>query len=243
MEGRRHSVERVVSDFLSYQLTAYPFSDTRLYAQLRRPLNLDGMRRSPLLAGPFVTLSRAFAQGISVKDAVKEGLLHPHIANLATHPHLYGHQEEAIRAILSGHPTLVSTGTGSGKTECFLFPAISRALRLRDAKAAPGITTVIVYPMNALADDQMGPPARIAGRLRRHICHLHRRDTVQESRCSRDFDCLLEAAVPITAQNWLGNVTRRARPSRPRVPIRRRRLCRVRNCARRAASRAFCSPT
>jgi ATP-dependent helicase YprA (DUF1998 family) len=147
--------ERVVSDFLSYQLTAYPFSDARLYAQLRRLLNLDQTRRSPLLAGPFVTLSRAFAQGISVKDAVKEGLLHPHIANLATHPHLYGHQEEAIRAILSGHPTLVSTGTGSGKTECFLFPAISRALRLRDAKAAPGITTVIVYPMNALADDQM----------------------------------------------------------------------------------------
>ena len=147
--------ERVVSDFLSYQLTAYPFSDPRLYAQLRRLLNLDQTRRSPLLAGPFVTLSRAFAQGISLKDAVKEGLLHPHIANLATHPHLYGHQEEAIRAIIGGHPTLVSTGTGSGKTECFLFAAISRALHLRDTNAAPGISTVIVYPMNALADDQM----------------------------------------------------------------------------------------
>ena len=147
--------ERVVSDFLSYQLTAYPFSDPRLYAQLRRLLNLDQTRRSPLLAGPFVTLSRAFAQGISLKDAVKEGLLHPHIANLATHPHLYGHQEEAIRAIIGGHPTLVSTGTGSGKTECFLFAAISRALNLRDTNAAPGISTVIVYPMNALADDQM----------------------------------------------------------------------------------------
>ena len=147
--------ERVVSDFLSYQLTAYPFSDPRLYAQLRRLLNLDQTRRSPLLAGPFVTLSRAFAQGISLKDAVKEGLLHSHIANLATHPHLYGHQEEAIRAIIGGHPTLVSTGTGSGKTECFLFAAISRALHLRDANTAPGISTVIVYPMNALADDQM----------------------------------------------------------------------------------------
>lgn len=50
---------------------------------------------------------------------------------------------------------MVSTGTGSGKTECFLFAAISRALHLRDANAAPGISTVIVYPMNALADDQM----------------------------------------------------------------------------------------
>ena len=147
--------ERVVSDFLSYQLTAYPFSDSGLYAQLRRLLNLDQTRRSPLLAGPYVTLSRPFAQGISLTAAVQEGLLHQHIVRLAGHPHLYGHQEEAIRSIVAGHPTLVSTGTGSGKTECFLYPVISRALRLRDENAASGISTVIVYPMNALADDQM----------------------------------------------------------------------------------------
>ena len=147
--------ERVVSDFLSYQLTAYPFSDAGLYAQLRRLLSLDQTRRSPLLAGPYVTLSRPFAQGISLTAAVQEGLLHQHIVQLAGHPHLYGHQEEAIRAIVGGHPTLVSTGTGSGKTECFLYPVISRALRLRDENAPSGISTVIVYPMNALADDQM----------------------------------------------------------------------------------------
>src|SRR5208283_6103796 len=100
--------ERAVSDFLSYQLTAYPFSDPRLYGQLRRLLNLDHTRRSPLLAGPYVTLSRAFAQGISVADAVKEGLLHAHIQQLVAHPHLYGHQEEAIRAITGGYATLIS---------------------------------------------------------------------------------------------------------------------------------------
>ena len=67
--------ERVVSDFLSYQLTAYPFSDSRLYAQLRQLLSLDQTRRTPLLAGPYVTLSRPFAQGISIAAAVQEGLL------------------------------------------------------------------------------------------------------------------------------------------------------------------------
>src|ERR1700730_4636529 len=117
--------ERLVSDFLSYQLTAYPLSDLRLYEQLRRLLNLDQTRRSPLLAGPYVTLSRAFAQGISIADAVKEGLVHAHIQQLVTPPHLYGHQEEAIRAIAAGNPTLISTGTGSGKTECFLYPILS----------------------------------------------------------------------------------------------------------------------
>ncbi|MCK5806348.1 MAG: DEAD/DEAH box helicase, partial [Lentisphaeria bacterium] len=69
--------------------------------------------------------------------------------------HLYGHQERAIRSIREGRTTLVSTGTGSGKTECFLYPIISRCLDLRDAGEAPGISAVLVYPMNALAEDQL----------------------------------------------------------------------------------------
>lgn len=147
--------ERVVQDFLRYQLTAYPFADQNLYGQMRQLLNLEQTRRSPLMKGPYVSLSRTFEEGIAVADAVKEGWLHPHLLQLISHPHLYGHQEQAIRAITSGSSTLVSTGTGSGKTECFLYPIISRCLELRDQGAPPGISAVIVYPMNALADDQM----------------------------------------------------------------------------------------
>jgi ATP-dependent helicase YprA (DUF1998 family) len=147
--------ERVVQDFLRYQLTAYPFADKSLYAQMRQLLNLEETRRSPLLKGPYVSLSRTFEEGIAVAEAVKEGWLHAHLLQLISHPHLYGHQEQAIRAIIKGRSTLVSTGTGSGKTECFLYPIISRCLTLRDHNAPPGISAVIVYPMNALADDQM----------------------------------------------------------------------------------------
>jgi Lhr-like helicase len=147
--------ERVVQDFLRYQLTAYPFADKSLYAQMRQLLNLEETRRSPLLKGPYVSLSRTFEEGIAVADAVREGWLHAHLVQLISHPHLYGHQEQAIRAIINGRSTLVSTGTGSGKTECFLYPIISRCLTLRDQNAPPGISAVIVYPMNALADDQM----------------------------------------------------------------------------------------
>lgn len=50
----------------------------------------------------------------------------------------------------------MSTGTGSGKTEAFLYPVISRCLRLRDEEAPAGIVAVLVYPMNALAEDQLG---------------------------------------------------------------------------------------
>ncbi|HEY5472173.1 MAG TPA: DEAD/DEAH box helicase, partial [Candidatus Limnocylindrales bacterium] len=125
--------ENVLHSFLRYQLTAYAFADDGLRAQMRELLSLDATRRSPLLKGPYVSLSRPFREGASVDALVAEGLLHPHMRQRipAEITHLYGHQEEAIRAIRGGHTTLVSTGTGSGKTECFLYPVITTCLELR----------------------------------------------------------------------------------------------------------------
>ena len=149
--------ENVVRSFLRYQLTAYPFADPHLHAQMRELLSLDETRRSPLLKGPYVSLSRPFRQGAAVSSLVGEGLLHPHLGERipAEITRLYSHQERAIRAIAEGRTTLVSTGTGSGKTECFLYPIVSRCLTLRDEGAPSGISSVIVYPMNALAEDQL----------------------------------------------------------------------------------------
>ncbi|MCE7937239.1 MAG: DUF1998 domain-containing protein [Chloroflexi bacterium CFX6] len=148
--------EKVISGFLRYQLTAYPLADQRLSRQMRQLLSIDATRKSPLLRGPYISLSRAFRPGAAVRQLVDEGLLHPLLASLHPHDRLYGHQEEAIRAIAAGQTTLVSTGTGSGKTECFLYPIISHCLNLRDQGAPAGITAVLVYPMNALAEDQIG---------------------------------------------------------------------------------------
>jgi ATP-dependent helicase YprA (DUF1998 family) len=149
--------EKVVRSFLRYQLTAYPFADARLLAQMRRLLSLDETRQSPLLKGPYVSLSRPFRQGAAVDELVREGVFHPHMRQRipAEITHVYGHQEDAIRSIRSGRTTLVSTGTGSGKTECFLYPIVSKCLELKDEGAAAGISAIIVYPMNALAEDQL----------------------------------------------------------------------------------------
>lgn len=148
--------ERIVGDFLKYQLTTYPFTDSDLYEQMRGLLNLEETRATPLMKGPFISLSRSFRTGASVGSLVEEGILHPHMVNLIPFTNLFGHQETAVRHISAGRSVLVSTGTGSGKTECFLYPIISHCLRLRDEEAAPGISAVIVYPMNALAEDQLG---------------------------------------------------------------------------------------
>lgn len=148
--------EQVVADFLRYQLTTYPFSDERLHEQMRRLLNLEQTRNTPLLRGPFISLSQSFERGKRIEELISEGLLHPHIRKLTPYEHAYGHQEKAFREIGSGKTTLIATGTGSGKTECFLYPIISHCLRLRDQGAPEGIAAVLVYPMNALAEDQLG---------------------------------------------------------------------------------------
>lgn len=148
--------EKVVGDFLRYQATAYRFADPRLHEQMRHLLSLDETRGTPLLQGPYVSLSRAFRMGESVMRLVEERVLHPFMRNLIPYEALWGHQVRAIRAIANGQSTLISTGTGSGKTECFLYPVIGRCLELRDGDAPAGIVAIFVYPMNALAEDQLG---------------------------------------------------------------------------------------
>ena len=147
--------ERVVQSFLRYQLTAYPFADEGLHQQMRSLLSLSTTRQTPLLKGPYVSLSRAFMAGATIDQLIDDGVLHSHMKQLA-YESVYRHQEVAIRSIVGGQTTLISTGTGSGKSECFLYPIISRCLELRDQDAPPGICAVIVYPMNALAEDQLG---------------------------------------------------------------------------------------
>jgi len=147
--------ERVVGDFLRYQFTTYAFADRNLNSQMRRLLNLEETRNTPLLRGPYISLSRSFRKGAEVRQLADEGCFHPHMTQLVPYPTLFGHQEEAIRAVAAGRTTLVSTGTGSGKSEAFLYPIISDCLKLRDEQAPAGIAAIIVYPMNALAIDQL----------------------------------------------------------------------------------------
>ena len=51
--------------------------------------------------------------------------------------------------------TIITTGTGSGKTECFLYPLLDHCRREIEA-GRKGIKAIVMYPMNALAADQAG---------------------------------------------------------------------------------------
>ena len=64
---------------------------------------------------------------------------------------LYTHQKQGILSILDGNDTIIATGTGSGKTEIFLIPILAHCLQSTER----GVKAIIIYPMNALAGDQL----------------------------------------------------------------------------------------
>lgn len=74
---------------------------------------------------------------------------------------LYIHQYESFRAVAVDRKNLiVTTGTGSGKTECFLFPLLYNILneklnKSKEKTLQPAVRGLILYPLNALAEDQM----------------------------------------------------------------------------------------
>jgi ATP-dependent helicase YprA (DUF1998 family) len=74
----------------------------------------------------------------------------------------YKHQSDAIRgSLIDAKNLIVMTGTGSGKTEAFLLPILGKLAR--EAKSSPisfgqnpAMRALILYPMNALVNDQLG---------------------------------------------------------------------------------------
>ena len=78
------------------------------------------------------------------------------------YPSPYLHQHQALRETLSNSRNLmITTGTGSGKTESFLLPILGKfAIEAREHptqfKKHHAVRAIILYPMNALVNDQLG---------------------------------------------------------------------------------------
>ena len=123
---------------------------------------------------PYIETSASYkkiANGISaspnIEQGVKESLLKLVAEGLGIFADPFEHQVEALESFLTGKDLFVSTGTGSGKTECFLWPIIAKSFI--EAKNRPqdfrkdAVRTLIIYPMNALVSDQLARFRKIMG--------------------------------------------------------------------------------
>ena len=118
--------------------------------------------REEILKGPFIEGTLPFETGGTLNDLIAEGLLSQDFARLNTNElpltrPIYLHQAQAIRKIISEQRNIiVATGTGSGKTESFLLPLLQMLFAVSPIeRAQPGVRALLLYPMNALANDQL----------------------------------------------------------------------------------------
>src|SRR5579884_3611554 len=112
---------QVNKQFLDYQLTAFPLTDPDLATQARAMLR-GVLGRSPLIQGPYVSLSKSFRQGEDLRVLARQRMVHAAVPRLAAYAALAENRAGALRQINAGNHCLVATGTGSGKTEAFVEP-------------------------------------------------------------------------------------------------------------------------
>lgn len=144
----------IVEKYLRYLNTTFSLDDPE-YEKLFKA-ELKDQRR--FYKGPYLDVNDSFRITHSIEDLINEGILAKSFVNIGIQNDrmLYEHQLKAIKKAMDNRNVVVSTGTGSGKTESFLIPMLDHACRLSEqGLLEPGVTALIVYPMNALANDQI----------------------------------------------------------------------------------------
>lgn len=178
--------DQLLDVFLRYYDTAYELRDETIMAERQRLLRGG----TTLLQQPYIELIPDWKSADSTISATCQAAAVPDLAGLLAAglmrdvPHLYHHQEQALLESLAGRHVVITSGTGSGKTEAFLLPVLARLViesrswpqplpaetgpawwagsdpyapqRGNGPHARPpAVRAMIMYPMNALVEDQL----------------------------------------------------------------------------------------
>ena len=155
----------IKSDYLANSETLLLYADDILGKMCPEDINIA--------KEPYIETSSSYKKvtnGIEdaeIDENIKEVLLKLVDAKLGIYSSPFEHQIQALTASLHGKDIFVSTGTGSGKTECFLWPIIAKSIeesfKRPDNFNMPALRTLIIYPMNALVSDQLARFRKVMG--------------------------------------------------------------------------------
>ena len=152
-----NSIEK--AKYINERYKEYLKSSFHFETKKMQELFEQSLEKETLFHGPYVNLILPFQRGKTIKELIDEGILCKSFLRLNnTYPNrpLYKHQEESIRKIAKNRNVVVTTGTGSGKTECFLYPILNDILsEIEKGNDEIGIRAIFLYPMNALVNDQI----------------------------------------------------------------------------------------
>lgn len=147
--------KKIVNQYKRYLKTIFDIADPEYKSLFLEQLEYA----DPFSKGPYLDVTDSFVKGKTVKELIDAKILSSDFSRLKDiyGKTLYLHQEQAVEKTANGDNIVVSTGTGSGKTESFLIPIINSLMREKEAcgKITPGVRALLIYPMNALANDQI----------------------------------------------------------------------------------------
>ncbi|MGQ9590598.1 MAG: DEAD/DEAH box helicase, partial [Planctomycetota bacterium] len=120
---------------------------------------------------PLIQLNPSFAPGETIDELVDRGILHEACrwifrkdkdatSGLGRPLRLHRHQADAIEIARTGANYVLTTGTGSGKSLAYIIPIVDHILRTGSGR---GIQAIVIYPMNALANSQVGELEKFLG--------------------------------------------------------------------------------
>ena len=150
----------IEGSYRNYIATTVHFANNELQGKLEDILAEPGY----LARGPFLEAAPPYMGSKTPRELVASGDLCEGMLCLGNGDakrfdpdrKLYEHQVRALKLARAGHNYIVTTGTGSGKTECFLLPILDDILReFEKSGPKPGVRAMVIYPMNALANDQL----------------------------------------------------------------------------------------
>jgi ATP-dependent helicase YprA (DUF1998 family) len=156
----------IKSDYLANSETLLTYVDDILGKECSNSTNIS---REPYIetSASYKKSKNGIVKSRHIPDHIKRFLKKLIDNKLGVFDDPFEHQVLALEQYLCGKDLFVSTGTGSGKTECFIWPIISKlideAIARPESFKQTGVRTLIIYPMNALVSDQLGRFRMILG--------------------------------------------------------------------------------
>ena len=161
------TIEQLHQALRDYIEATYHISHPGVIAQRRQLLGEIGIiRQRPYLESTPRYKTGTYFRDLGLDDATLEmfSVLSVKRGDLGAviHDPPYQHQAAAVKgALVDSKSLIVMTGTGSGKTECFSLPILGKLARearfTGDAFGnTPAVRAIVLYPMNALVNDQLG---------------------------------------------------------------------------------------
>ena len=150
------TTKTIEGDYLAYLQSILAVKDNELTKKAYQAL-----AENKFVKGPYLEATPPFVQGKTLSKLINEKVASEEFHKIAKAVEidrpLYVHQEAAFRKVVTNHRNIiVATGTGSGKTECFMYPIFNELMLQNIAgKLNDGVRALFLYPMNALANDQM----------------------------------------------------------------------------------------